>query len=68
MPTGGFMNYKSSNEYQVQNGSGGNVSILYDNSTGVVTVSGLEISSSLYTDVFARIWLSGNVYCYVMSD
>ena len=68
MPTGGFMNYKSSNEYQVQNNSGGNVSILYDNSTGVVTVSGLEIRSSLYTDVFAGIWLSGNVYCYVMSD
>lgn len=68
VPTGGYMNFQSSNELRIQADRGGNVSISYNNSTGVVTVSGLEFGVQTYSDVYSWVCLSGNVYCYVVSD
>ena len=62
------MDFQSSNEYKSHSDRGGNVSISYNNSTGVVTVSGLEFGVQTYTDVYSWVCLSGNVYCYVVSD
>ena len=68
VPTGGYMNFKCSDELRIQADRGGNVSISYNNSTGVVTVSGLEFGVQTYSDVYSWVCLSGNVYCYVVSD
>lgn len=67
VPTGGYMNFKCSDELRMQADRGGNVSILYDNSTGNVTVSGLRFGVQLSNSVFSWACLSGNVYCYVVS-
>ena len=68
VPTGGYMDFQSSNELRIQADRGGNVSISYNNSTGVVTVSGLSFGVQTYSDVYSWVCLSGNVYCYVVSD
>lgn len=68
VPTGGYMNFKCSDELRMQADRGGNVSILYDNSTGNVTVSGLRFGVQLSNSEFSWACLSGNVYCYVVSD
>lgn len=68
VPTGGYMNFQCSDELQIQADRGGNVSISYNNSTGVVTVSGLRFGVQTYSDVYSWVCLSGNVYCYVVSD
>ena len=68
VPTGGYMHFKCSDELRIQADRGGNVSISYNNSTGVVTVSGLEFGVQTYSDVYSWVCLSGNVYCYVVSD
>lgn len=68
VPTGGYMNFKCSDELRMQADRGGNVSISYNNSTGVVTVSGLRFGVQTYSDVYSWVCLSGNVYCYVVSD
>ena len=68
VPTGGYMNFQSSDELRMQADRDGNVSISYDNSTGNVTVSGLRFGVQTYSDVYSWVCLSGNVYCYVVSD
>lgn len=68
VPTGGYMNFQSSDELRIQADRDGNVSISYDNSTGNVTVSGLRFGVQTYSDVYSWVCLSGNVYCYVVSD
>lgn len=64
------MNFKCSgdDEQRMQADRGGNVSISYNNSTGNVTVSGLGFGVQTYSDVYSWVCLSGNVYCYVVSD
>ena len=67
VPTGGYMNFQISDELRMQADRDGNVSISYNNSTGVVTVSGLRFGVQIYSDVYSWACLSGNVYCYVVS-
>lgn len=62
------MDFQSGNENKSHSDRGGNVSISYNNTTGVVTVSGLEFGVQTYSDVYSWVCLSGNVYCYVASD
>lgn len=68
VPTGGYLDFQCSDGLRMQADRGGNVSISYNNSTGVVTVSGLEFGVQTYSDVYSWVCLSGNVYCYVVSD
>ena len=68
IPTGGYMDFQSSSENKSHSDRGGNVSISYNNSTGVVTVSGLKFGVQTYSEVYSWVFLSGNVYCYVASD
>lgn len=68
IPTGGYMNFQSHDEIRSHSDRAGNVSISYNNSTGVVTVSGLKFGVQTYTEVYSWVALSGNVYCYIVTD
>ena len=68
IPTGGYMNFQSRDEIRSHSDRSGNVSISYNNSTGVVTVSGLQFGLQTYTEVYSWVCLSGNVYCYIVTD
>lgn len=61
------MNFQSSNEIR-SHSDRCNVSISYNNLTGVVTVSGLSFGVQTYTEVYSWVNLSGNVYCYIVTD
>lgn len=61
------MNFQSGNEIR-SHSDRANVSISYNNSTGVVTVSGLQFGLQTYTEVYSWVSLSGNVYCYIVTD
>ena len=62
------MNFQSHDEIRSHSDRAGNVSISYNNSTGVVTVSGLKFGVQTYTEVYSWVALSGNVYCYIVTD
>ena len=62
------MNFQSRDEIRSHSDRSGNVSISYNNSTGVVTVSGLQFGLQTYTEVYSWVCLSGNVYCYIVTD